>query len=136
MRLLFVSNLFPDSSEPIRGLDNACLLSYLRGHFDEIRAVGVRPVLGGARTFSARAEDEFLSPVYCTTRYIPKIGSRWNHRLMARALGKTLARVRTEFPFDRVLGSWLYPDGCALRKLSGSMGFPLWLISQGSDAHA
>jgi len=68
--------------------------------------------------------------------YIPKLGSRWNHRLMARPLGKTLARIRAEFAFDLVLGSWLYPDGCALARLSQSLGFPYWLICQGSDAHA
>ncbi|MFT4549592.1 MAG: teichuronic acid biosynthesis glycosyltransferase TuaC [Verrucomicrobiales bacterium] len=136
MRLLFVSNLFPDSTEPIRGLDNACLLHYLGEHFDEIRAVGIRPTLSGRGEFFAREEDAALSPQFCTVPYIPKIGSRWNHRLMARSLGKELARIRKGFAFDAVLGSWLYPDGCALARLSVTMGFPFWLICQGSDAHS
>ena len=136
MKLLFVSNLFPDAAEPIRGLDNACLLHYLREHFEEIRAVGIRPTLSGRGNYVAREEDTVLSPEFCSVPYIPKIGSRWNHRLMARSLGQTLARIHKEFPFDRVLGSWLYPDGCALARISKSMGFPFWLICQGSDAHA
>ena len=135
MKLLFVSNLFPDEAEPIRGLDNACLLHQLRAHCEEVRAVALRPALGGRGKFRARAEDAALSPVFCPTPYIPKVGSRWNHRLMARALGKTLARLRDQFDFDLVLGSWLYPDGCALARLSEAMGFPFWLICQGSDAH-
>jgi len=136
MKLLFVSNLFPDREQPIRGLDNACLLHYLRDHFEGIRAVGIRPSLSGRGNFVPRKEDEFLKPEYCCPRYIPKIGSRWNHLLMARSLRKTLERVRRKFDFDLVLGSWLYPDGCALSRLAGDMKFPYWLICQGSDAHS
>ena len=136
MRLLFVSNLFPDAGDPIRGLDNACLLHRLGGHADEIRAVALRPTLSGRGEFRARPEDAALAPVFCTARYIPRVGSRWNHRLMARALGRTLGALREGFDFDLVLGSWLYPDGCALARLSGDLGFPYWLICQGSDAHA
>jgi glycosyltransferase involved in cell wall biosynthesis len=55
---------------------------------------------------------------------------------MARALAEAIARLRQEFPFDLVLGSWLYPDGCALARLSPRLGFRYWLICQGSDAHA
>ena len=109
MKLLFVSNLFPDSREPIRGLDNACLLHYLREHFDEVRAIGIRPKLWGGGGYRPREEDRTLNPVYCTARYIPKIGSRWNHKLMASALEKSMRRLHGEFPYDVVLGSWLVP---------------------------
>ncbi len=135
MRLLFVSNLFPDAEDPVRGLDNACLLHHLRRHLEEVRVIGIRPGLDPRKRFRARAEDAALSPVYCRAGYIPKVGSRWNHRIMARPLGKAIARVRDEFAFDLILGSWLYPDGCALARLSRGTGFPYWLICQGTDAH-
>ena len=135
MKLLFVSNLFPDASDPVRGLDNACLLHHLAEGVGEIRVVALRPTLRPGAVFRCRDEDRALRPVFLPVPYVPRVGSRWNHRLMAFQLGRTLARLRSEFSFDAVLGSWLYPDGCALARLAPRMGFPYWLICQGSDAH-
>ena len=136
MKLLFVSNLFPDADDPVRGLDNACLLHALSDRVEEIRAIGIRPTLGKKREYEAREEDRKFSPRYCCPFYIPKVGSRWNHRLMARSLRQTIREIRSEFPFDVVLGSWLYPDGCALAQLAREMDFRYLLICQGSDARA
>ena len=63
--------------------------------------------------------------------YIPKIGSRWNHRLIA---GK-LRPVIKEMAPSQVLSSWIYPDSCAVSLLSGELGFPFVSIAQGSDVH-
>ena len=135
MRLLFISNLFPDTREPYRGLDNATVLHQLAAQWD-IRALALRPTLplrSGAWT--ARKEDSRLQPEYLAVPYLPKIGSRWNHRLMARALREPLRHLRARFPFDAVLSSWIYPDSCAVAQLSGEMGFPFVSIAQGSDVH-
>jgi hypothetical protein len=43
-RLLFVSNLFPDSHEPCRGLNNVTVLHHLRQQWD-IRVLSPRPSL-------------------------------------------------------------------------------------------
>ena len=40
MRLLFISNLFPDTREPYRGLDNATVLHHLAAQW-EIRALAL-----------------------------------------------------------------------------------------------
>ncbi len=140
-RLLFVSNLFPDQAEPYRGLDNATVLHHLRDDF-EIRALSPRPALGVApwagreRTARrAREIDAPFAPRYLEVPYIPKVGSRWNHRLMARALRPVLRQLREEFAFDVVLCSWLYPDGCAAVPLCAELDLPCVLISQGTDAH-
>lgn len=135
MKLLFVSNLFPDAGDPVRGLDNACLLHHLAGRIEGVRVIAIRPGLGRRKDFRARSEDAALAPVYCQVPYLPRVGSRWNHKLMAGPLAGVMARVRDEFPFDMVLGSWLYPDGCALARLAPRLGFRYWLICQGSDAH-
>ena len=85
-RLLFISNLFPTMSEPYRGLDNATLLRALTPEF-EIRALSPRPALPWARPrFSPRAEDARLRPAWIRAAYVPKIGSRVNHLLMAASL--------------------------------------------------
>ena len=135
MRLLFVSNLFPDTREPHRGLDNATVLHHLNAQWD-IRALALRPTLPlRSGTWSARVEDSRLQPEFLATPYLPKIGSRWNHRLMARALRAPLRAIRDRFPFDAVLSSWIYPDSCAVAQLSGELGFPFVAIAQGSDVH-
>ena len=135
MRLLFVSNLFPDAREPHRGLDNATVLHHLNAQWD-IRALALRPTLPlRSGTWSARVEDSRLQPEFLATPYLPKIGSRWNHRLMARALRAPLRAIRDRFPFDAVLSSWIYPDSCAVAQLSGELGFPFVAIAQGSDVH-
>jgi glycosyltransferase involved in cell wall biosynthesis len=93
------------------------------------------PLLGGRIRPQARPEDAGFAPVFKSVPYIPKIGSRWNHRLMARSLAATVANLRREFAFDVVLCSWLYPDGCALAELAQRFGFRLVLIAQGTDVH-
>jgi glycosyltransferase involved in cell wall biosynthesis len=139
VKILFVSNLFPDTSQPIFGLDNARLLHHLTGRC-EIRVVALRPVpwllpFLKSRNIQPRPEDQIFQPIYPPAPYIPKIGSRWNHRLMAGSLRPVLQQVRREFRFDAVLVSWIYPDGCAVSELAASEKFPFIAIAQGSDAH-
>lgn len=136
MKVLFVSNLFPDESEPYRGIYNARLVHSLSAHC-EIRVVSPRPTLpfrGGAPR-SPRPEDAPRKPAFPIARYIPKIGSSFNHRLMAASLRGTLRDIRQEFPFDVVIASWLYPDACGVSILAREMEFPLVAVCQGSDAH-
>ena len=52
MRLLFVSNLFPDAQEPSRGLENADILRALADRW-EIRVLAVRPTLSPFRAVAA-----------------------------------------------------------------------------------
>lgn len=135
MKVLFISNLFPDTAEPYRGLDNATLLHNLAGDC-QIRILCPRPALPLTwRAKTPRKEDVGFSPVYIPARYIPKSGSRWNHRLMATSLREPVQRFRREFCFDVVLCSWLYPDACAVSILAEEFNFPFVAIAQGSDVH-
>jgi len=130
--LLFISNLFPDTREPYRGLDNATILHWLEAEY-ETQVLALRPRLpfySGPR-LSARPEDEIFQPQYVDVPYIPRIGSRWNHRLMAGALREEIARLKPSL----VLSSWIYPDSCAVSKLAEEFGFPFVAIAQGSDVH-
>ncbi len=134
-RLLFISNLFPDASEPYRGLDNATLLHALADRW-EIRTLALRPTLPWAKAeWMPRAADVALRPSFVATRYVPKFGHRWNHLLYARALRPALDRVRRDWAFDTVLCSWLFPDACAVARLSEEFAFRFVAIAQGSDVH-
>ncbi|MEP6667606.1 MAG: glycosyltransferase [Chthoniobacter sp.] len=133
MKLLFVSNLFPDTAEPYRGLDNATLLHHLADRWD-IRALAVRPSLL-PRRWQPREQDAKFAPQYIATPYIPKIGSCWNHRIMAHTLRGHLQGIRQQFSFDVVLSSWIFPDSCAIAELARELDFPFIAIAQGSDVH-
>lgn len=136
-KLLFVSNLFPDSDQPIRGLDNATLLHSMRGDW-EIRVLSPRPVLPPWQSIrlQPREEDREFSPRYVPSPYVPKFGSRLNDRLMARVLAPAFDRLVSEFKPEAVLCSWLYPDGCAVARLAMRHRLPVVLVTQGTDTHA
>lgn len=133
-RLLFLSNLFPTAAEPYRGLDNATLLHALASHF-EIRVLSPRPVLPWARkSFSARPEDSPLQPRWIPSAYLPKIGNRVNHLLMAASLRHDFEQALRAFQPGVVLSSWIYPDSCAALHVAHGR-LPLVAIAQGSDIH-
>ena len=136
MKLLFVSNLFPDTTAPYRGLDNATLLHSLADRW-RIRVLALRPKLPlfPARERLPREHDSRFAPVYWNVPYVPKIGSRWNYRLMAGALRAHLRTLRQQGEFDVILASWLFPDCCAIARLSKELNFPFVAIAQGSDVH-
>lgn len=132
MKIVFISNLFPDSAEPYRGLDNVTVLHHLRARGHDIRVLCPRPALK-PRRLQPRGMDEALAPRFIHAPYVPKIGGLFNHRLMAAALRPALRRLRREWQWDIVLASWLFPDAWAAAHAAGPG--PLALIAQGSDAH-
>lgn len=136
MKILFVSNLFPDSVDSLRGQGNATVVHHLAGS-NELRVISPRPVrpLTPWRAPAGRAVDRAFEPLFVPAPYVPRFGSRWNHRLMARALREPVARVRVEFTFDVVLCAWLFPDACAVELLAAELGAPIVAIAQGTDVH-
>ena len=139
MKVLFLSNLFPDATQPNRGIYNARLVKHLATQC-EMRVVSPRPTRGippfwRPKEFTPRAEDAAFAPLFPPTAYIPKVGDRWNHKLMARSLRACLVALRAEFPFDAVLVSWIYPDACAVAELAKEMNFRFVAVAQGSDTH-
>jgi len=140
-KLLFVSNLFPDTESPYRGLDNATVLHELRRLNEwDVRVLCPRPTLSPARLgrrnggWECREEDVVLRPEFLPVPYVPRVGSRVNHLLMAAALRPRMRDLADDF--DVVLASWLYPDGCAVARVLGQLERPYVLITQGSDTHS
>lgn len=129
MKIQFVSNLFPDAAQPQRGLDNAALLHEL-ALAQVVAVISPRPALR-PRSYTPRAQDEKLHPLYVNAPYVPKLGGFFNHRLMARALRPHLDPRK----FDVALVSWMFPDGCAVARRAEKRRFPFVMIAQGSDVH-
>ena len=136
MKVLFISNLFPDATEPYRGLDNVTLLHHLKEDC-EIRVIAPRPSLPWKSTAAkvCREIDKPFEPVYAKALYVPKIGSRINHHLFAKAIAGPMRNLRQTFAFDTILCSWTYPDTAAVAMVAKQMQVPFVGIVQGSDAH-
>ena len=140
MKLLFISNLFPDQQRPHLGLDNANLLHALKDRC-EVRVMAPRPSLAAGfqrrrPPWSPRKADRDFQPIYVPVWYVPKVGSKWNHLLMGRGLRKPFEDLRAGFDFDAVLCSWMYPDGSATASLMQDVDRRLVLVAQGSDVHS
>ena len=139
MNVLFISNLFPDASNPTFGIHNARLVRHLAEKCN-IRVIAPRSRLPFARRSRDSApaccpEDAHLCPVYPEVSYVPKVGSIFNHRLYAAGVRDTLDTVLRSFRPDILLGAWVYPDGCAVAKLADETDLPFAVIAQGSDVH-
>ncbi len=136
MRILFHSNLFPDEAENYRGQDNANLLHRL-AEAAQIRVIAPRPRLPllPFPSVHAREADAPFQPVFPHYRYIPKLGSAFNHHLLRAAVRKPFEAAVASFRPDVLLASWAYPDTCAVVPLARQHGLPVVAITQGSDVH-
>jgi glycosyltransferase involved in cell wall biosynthesis len=140
-RVLFVSNLFPDSASTYLGLDNATLLHQLR-EFCDLRVICPRPSLNlkgwlgfSSRRLRPREIDEPFEPSFIEVPYVPLLGTPCNHLLMRMFLRRPLSRIIKRDKIDLVLCSWLYPDGCAVVPIARKFDIPIVLITQGTDTH-
>lgn len=140
-RLLFISNLFPDTHENYRGQDNAEVLRRLVARGWQVRAVAPRPVLwprlAGHRwaNRTARPDEAAMQPCYPLYRYLPKIGGLANHLLLRHALRRVLPKIAESFSPEVALCSWAFPDTVAAAPLLRAAGVPFCGLVQGTDVH-
>jgi len=136
MKVLFVSNLYPDASRPQYGLHNARVVRHIAENC-ELRVLAPRPSLALRRRqeIVPCPEDVAFHPRYPRVLYVPKIGSAVNHLLFARGAAAAFQSVADEFSPDVVLSAWLYPDACAAVRLARQHGLPAVQIAQGTDVH-
>lgn len=140
MNLLVATNLFPDLSEPWRGLDNATLVHALQ-KLDpslNIRIQAFRPSfkhLGNASNeLKPRPEDVGLQLDYFWTPYVPRLGGM-NHWLFSRAFASARKALPRDFFPQAVLVPWLFPDACGVAMLAAAWAVPIVAVAQGSDVH-
>ncbi len=140
MRLLCITNLFPDATQPWRGLDNVTLLHAMREARPEadIRVLCLRPGhgfwLGTAADLEPRGGDEVLNPSYHWAPYVPKLGGL-NDVFFDWALRKALGSLPKGWKPDALLVPWLFPDACGVNRCPELAGVPLLAVAQGSDVH-
>lgn len=134
MRLVFISDSFPDGQQPDHGLDSVSMLHALADRW-EIRAVVPRPVPPGTRGgWHPRAADVAFLPMFVAAPRIPLLGRFCDHRLCARALRKPLDLLRRDWHFDAVLCSGLHPEVCAVARLIDEFHFRFVTVAVGPEA--
>ena len=140
MNLLVATNLFPDSNEPWRGLDNATLVHALQ-KLDpglNIRILAFRPsfkhVGAASKQLKPRHEDAGLHPEYFWTPYVPRCGGM-NHRLFSWAFARAQKTLPRDFSPQAILVPWLFPDACGVSLQAAAWGVPIVAVAQGSDVH-
>lgn len=134
MKVLYISNLFPDEKEFSRGLFNA---RFVR-HFSKlcrVKVISPRPSFILWKTYKPCSEDIPVSPEYLNVPYVPLWGTLFNHRLMHLFLNKKIRKIRDEFKFDIILASWIYPDGCAACRIGRELKIPVVVTALGTDIH-
>jgi glycosyltransferase involved in cell wall biosynthesis len=140
MRVLFISNLFPDAEQPWRGLDNVTLLHAMRALRPEVdfRVLCLRPGhgfwLNKACLLKPRTSDEVLQPSYHWAPYVPKFGGL-NDRLFSWAVERALRSLPNDWRPEALVVPWLFPDASGVHRCQSLRHIPLLTVAQGSDVH-
>src|SRR6202011_889574 len=124
MRMLFVSNLFPNRDEPVRGIYNAQRVAALSKHCEVTVVAPSRRALGDEIRDGIRV-------IHPKLWYLPLLSRPLNGWLFARAIEPVIRRER----FDIVVASWSYPDAYAVMLLSEKLNFPFTCEVVGSDVN-
>ena len=144
MKLLIITNLFPNALEPNRGLFNKQQFLALAKHC-ELRVVAPVPWFPRShwlRRFSAwhaisrvpeRETIDGIEVYHPRYLVMPRM-ARWLHSLtFARGVRGAVEAVHREFPFDRILATWAYPDVVAATGIAKRYGVPIVAKVHGSD---
>jgi teichuronic acid biosynthesis glycosyltransferase TuaC len=136
MRILILSNLFPNPAQPDRAPFNRQQFAALAGDH-EVRIVAPIAWTSTAAWRTPRrrrlADGTIVEhPVYLFT---PRCFRGRYGRFMHSSVRAAFRRAATEFRPEIVLGSWAYPDGWAAAELAAELNLPLGIKVHGSDVH-
>ncbi len=142
MRVLIITNLFPNAAHPRVASFNRQQFAAL-GKTCEVEVLATQPwypaqrFLGRFATHkvaSALPREECIDGLHVRhprTLHIPKFGIPIAAPLFAASLLPVVARYRSKV--DVVLGSWAHPDGCAAIALAKLLGVPSVVKLHGTD---
>ena len=141
MRVLAVTNLFPNAQRPLlspynlqqfAALGRLCDLEVLATipWFPGARLLGNWTITGHLHAVPAAEEIAGLPVKHPRTLYIPRAPAL-SPLLFAGSLLPAIMPYRGKV--DAVLGSWAYPDGCAAVALARLLGVPAAVKLHGSD---
>ena len=135
-KILFITSLYPSAAEPQKAPFNFETIKAL-SHFAEVRVVSPRPWWT-----RVRRPGELLSvPMTLNSGIRADFPSYWSvpsqigmhGRALSHSIMPLIRRIRREFPFNVVFGTWAYPDLVAAARVAREYGCPLIAKVHGSD---
>lgn len=145
MRILFITNDFPNHFEPAKAVFNGALAKAIaREHeifvispiswIDELRAIcsskRLEPIPNNIVADHAVDRLEVCHPRYY---YPPRFLRRWYGWFYWISIRKAVLRRLKSHPPDAVLSYWIHPDGEAALRAAGRAGTPAVVMTGGSD---
>ncbi|NCP18287.1 MAG: glycosyltransferase family 4 protein [Erythrobacter sp.] len=142
-RLLSLSTLYPNAARPRFGTFVAHSLEALAAQPEwevtVINPIGLPPVIAGEYRALAKAavdgESESLAVHRPRFTLIPRVGGRFNPRMIERAVLPLARKLHAERPFDMVDAQFFYPDGPAAAAIARDLKLPLAIKARGADIH-
>lgn len=146
IRVLSISTLFPNAARPGFGLFVARQMQALARRGD-VEVVMVSPVAIAPppthrlinspqeRALPASAHEWGVEVHYPRFTWLPRIGSRWNAAMIARAVMPLARRLHAQAPFDLVDAQFFFPDGPTAARIARELDLPLSIKARGSDIH-
>ncbi|MFA9199615.1 MAG: glycosyltransferase [Cypionkella sp.] len=142
-RVLSLATLYPNPAQPRLGTFVARSLEALAARGDwrvtVINPIALPPLALGryraARDAAVSGRERGVEVHRPTFRTIPRLGARYNPRLIARAVLPLARRLHAEEPFDLVDAQFFYPDGPAAARIAAALGLPLSIKARGADIH-
>lgn len=135
-RLLFISSIFPNPSEPNAGTYNRQQVLALSDYFDldVISPIPWTKNLAGIRG-EKQSKVHSISIVHPTHFYTPGMFRSIYGRFYRWAIWGTALRLARENRYQAVFASWLFPDCWAAAKVAQELGIPLFVKVHGSDVN-
>jgi glycosyltransferase involved in cell wall biosynthesis len=133
-KLLIITNLYPLPWEPQRATFNRQQFSYLEKSFDIkiIVPIAWPEYYKNKISIPKEARNVKYIPYY----YLPKMGRRLNGDFMYHSVMATSKEWITSFSPNKILASWVFPDGMVAKKLAKKLNIPYFIKVHGSDINA
>jgi glycosyltransferase involved in cell wall biosynthesis len=147
LRVLAITNLFPNDFEPQRGLFNYYQLRALRGRpeIEEVRVAAPVPVFPGmnlAPRLAASGRVQRIEGVhnyggievdYPRYAYVPRVGRLFHGWMYYRGTRRAVKAIVESYRPDVLYATWSYPDGYAVSLLARDSDLPFVLKVHGTD---
>src|SRR3989339_534154 len=133
MKILIITNLFPNKKEPNRAVFNKQQFLGL-SKFCELKVVAPIPYFSYSKKQVPEVEIiDGIEVYYPRYLVIPKILRALYSLFFFFGVKGMVRNIYKEFRFEKILASWAYPDGCASAKIASDMKMPLIMKVHGSD---
>lgn len=133
MRILVVTNLYPNPAQPHRASFNRCQFAALATRHDLRIIAPIAWTSRAARCCGASRIVDGISIEHPRYEFTPKVMRGWYGHWYSASIRRPFQRAVREFAPDAVLASWAYPDGWAATRLAQDAGLPVAVKVHGSD---